>query len=49
MDANKMAGEKARQQSHKNPASNIEQLLEAALNKAQTIQPPTFHHGNYPS
>ena len=34
MDANKMAGEKARRQLHKNAASNIEQVLEATPHKA---------------
>ncbi len=42
--ANKMAGEKARQQLHKNAASDIEQVQEAT-----TIRPPTTHHENYPS
>ena len=49
LDANKTAGEKARQQLHKNVASNIEQILEATPHKAPTIQPPTSHHENYPS
>ena len=49
LDANKMAGEKARRQLHKNAASNIEQVLEATPHKAPTIQPPTSHHENYPS
>ena len=30
-------------------ASNIEQVLEAAPNKAAAIQPPTNHHENYPN
>ena len=47
LDANKTAGEKARQQLHKNAASNIEQVLEATSHKALTIQPPTSHHENY--
>ena len=49
LDANKMTGEEARRQLHKNAASNIEQILEAAPNKAPTIRPPTSHHENYPS
>ena len=34
---------------HKNPASNIEQVLEATPHKEPTIRPPTSHHENYPS
>ena len=34
MDATETHGEKARRQSHKNAASNTEQVLEAAANKA---------------
>ena len=44
-----MYGEKAWQQLHKNAASNIEQVLEAAPRKAAAIRPPTTHHKNYPS
>ena len=33
LDANKMAGEEARRQLHKNAASNIEEVLEATLSK----------------
>ena len=42
-----MAGEEARRQLHKNVASNTEQVLAAAPNKAPTIRPPTSHHKNY--
>ena len=49
MDANKMAGEEARRQLHKNTASNIEQVLDATPHKAPTIRPPTSHHKNYSS
>ena len=49
MDANKMTGEKARQQLHKNAVSNTEQVLEATPHKAPTIWPPNSHHENYPS
>ena len=49
LDANKTAGEKARQQLHKNAASNLEQVLEAIPQKTPTIRPPTSHHENYPS
>ena len=49
LDANKTTGEKARQQLHKNPASNIKQVLKATPNKAPAIRPPTSHHKNYPS
>ena len=33
-------------QLHKNAASNIEQVLEAAPHKATAIRPPTTHHEN---
>ena len=36
-------------QLHKNAASNIEQVLEAAPHKAAAIRPPTIHHENYQS
>ena len=49
MDANKTHGEKACRQLHKNAASNIEQLLEAAPHKAAAVRSPTTHHKNYPS
>ena len=39
LDAYKMAGEEARRQLHKNASSNIEQVLEATLHKAPTIEP----------
>ena len=32
-----------------NAMSNIEQILEAALEKADVVQPPTTHHEEYPS
>ena len=47
LDANKIAGEKARRQLHKNAVSNIEQVLEATSHKAPTIRPPASHHENY--
>ena len=40
MDANKTAGEEARQQLHKNAASNLEQVLAAT----PTIRPPASYH-----
>ena len=49
LDANKTAGEEARQQLHKNAASNIESVLAATHYKAPTIWPPASHHENYPS
>ena len=49
MDANETYGEKAWWQLHKNAASNIKQVLEAATHKAAAVQPPTTHHKNYPS
>ena len=47
MDANETDGEKAWQQLRKNAATNIEQVLEAAPNKAASVRPPTTHHENY--
>ena len=44
MDANWMYGEKAWRELHKNAASNIEQVLEAASHKAAAVRPPTTHH-----
>ena len=41
--------EEARQQLHKNAASNIEQVLAATPHKAPTIRPPTSHLENYQS
>ena len=49
MDANKTAGEEARQQLHKNVASNMEQVLAATSHKELTLRPPSSHHENYPS
>ena len=47
LDANKTAGEKARQRLHKNAVSNIEQVLEATPYKTPTIRPPTSQHENF--
>ena len=44
-----MYGGKAWRQLHKNAASNFEQVLEATLNKAPDVRPPTSHHENYQS
>ena len=44
-----MYGEKTWWQLHKNAASNIKQVLEAATHKAAAVWPPTTHHENYPS
>ena len=49
MDANKTCGKKTWQQIYKNAASNIEQVLEAAPNKAAGVRPLTTHQENYPS
>ena len=49
MDANKTAGEEARRQLHKNAASNIEQVLAVTPHKTPTVQPPAYHHENYPN
>ena len=38
---------KAWRQLHKNSASNIEHLLEAAPHKAADVRPFTTHHKNY--
>ena len=48
-DANNTYREKAWRQLHKNAASNIEQVLEAAPNKAAAVQPLITHHKNYTS
>ena len=48
LDANKTAGEKDRQQLHKNVESDIEQVMEATPHKALTIRPLASHHENYP-
>ena len=44
-----MYKEKAWRQLYKNPASNIEQVLEAAPKKAAAVLSLTTHHENYPS
>ena len=44
---NKTAGEEARQQLHKNAASNLEQVLAATPHKTPTVRPPAFYHENY--
>ena len=49
LDAEKMAGEEARRQLHKNAASNIEQVLAVTLHKTPTVRPPASHHENNPS
>ena len=41
VDANKTAGEEARQQLHKNATCNLEQVLAATPHKTPTIRPPT--------
>ena len=40
-------GKKAWRQLHKNAANNIEQALEAAPHKAETVRPTASHHENY--
>ena len=47
MDANWMYGEKTWRQLHKNAASNIEQVLEAASHKEASVRPPATHHEKY--
>ena len=44
-----MYGEKAWRQLHKNAASNIEQVLEAAPHIAGAVRPRTTYRENYPS
>ena len=41
--------EKTWQQLHKNAASNIKQVLEAAPHKTAAVRSPTTHHENYQS
>ena len=36
-------------QLHKNVASNIKQVLEAAPHNAAAVRPTTTHHGDYPN
>ena len=44
MDSNKTAGEEARQQLHKNAASNLEQVLAATSHKTPTVRPLASYH-----
>ena len=46
MDSNKTAGEEARQQLHKNAASNLELVLAAIPHKTPTVRPPASYHEN---
>ena len=46
MDANKTAGEEARQQLHKNAACNLEQVLATTPHKTPTVRPPASYHEN---
>ena len=48
-DANKMAGEEARRQLHKNATCNLKQVLAATPHKTSTVQPPAPYHENYSS
>ena len=49
LHANKTCREKAWRQQHKNAASNIDPVLEAAPHKAASVLLLTTHHENYPS
>ena len=49
MDSKKTAGEEARQQLHKNAASNLKQFLAATPHKPPTVRPPASYHENYSS
>ena len=49
MDANKTNGEYAWQHLHKNAASNIKHVMEAAPHKAAVVRQPSTHHKNYES
>ena len=40
MDANKIAGEEARRQLHKNVTCNLKQVLAATPHKTPTVRPP---------
>ena len=42
-----MYGQKAWRQLHKNAASNIEQVLDAATHETAAVWPPTTHPENY--
>ena len=44
VDSNKTAGKEARQQLHKNAASNHEQVLAATPHKTPTVRPPASFH-----
>ena len=46
MDANKIYGEKAWRQLHKNAVNCIEQVLEVTPHKTAAVQPLTTHHEN---
>ena len=46
MDANKTAGEEARQQLYKNTECNLEQVLAATPHKTPTVRPPASYHEN---
>ena len=47
MDANKSNGEKDWRQLHKNAASNIEQVLEAATHKVTAVRLLSFNQEKY--
>ena len=49
MDTNKMHGEKARWELHKNATGHFEQILGATPNKTAVAWPPTFCLTNHPS
>ena len=49
MDSNKMAGEEAWRQLHKNAASKLEQVLAATPDKTPTVRLPASYHENYSS
>ena len=49
MDAHEMYGENVWRKLHKNVASNIGQVLEAAPHKAAGVRPLTTHPENYSS
>ena len=49
IDANLMCGEKAWQQLHKDAASNIKQVQEAAPHETSAVRPHNTHHENHTS
>ena len=49
MDANKMYGDKARLEQHKNPAGSFNQILEATSQKTASLRTTISHLTNHPN